>query len=160
MSFEEIRVDCAVRQKKGLHFIIASVMIWTAVSVIHFSSFTIEQKNFFTFCCSAAAHGTGFHYIQNYKSGFFRQGKPADPARHFIFRQSDTLYSDCDVGVRRCSGENADGLHNDFRSAFDAVRMALSVKIVLYFLGAYPDCGINHGIVFPAGGFKRNDGNY
>lgn len=48
-----LRADCSLKQKKGLHFILASVFIWTAVLMIHLSSLPIESKNLFTFCCSA-----------------------------------------------------------------------------------------------------------
>lgn len=50
---DKLRNDCSVKQKKGLHFILASVFIWTAVLLIHLSSLPIETKNLFTFCCSA-----------------------------------------------------------------------------------------------------------
>ena len=49
----KLRIDCAVRQKKGLHFIVASVLIWLGVFVIHASPLPIEEKNFYTFVCSA-----------------------------------------------------------------------------------------------------------
>lgn len=91
MSFEEIRVDCAVRQKKGLHFIIASVMIWTAVSVIHFSSFTIEQKNFFTFCCSAPLMALAFIISKIIKADFSGKGNPLTPLG-ILFSVNQILY--------------------------------------------------------------------
>ena len=49
----ELRHDCAVRQKKGLHFILASVFIWVAVLVVHLTSLPIETKNVLTFCVAA-----------------------------------------------------------------------------------------------------------
>ncbi len=52
-AIDRLRDDCALKQKKGLHFIVASVIIWTAVLLIHLSSLPIESKNLFTFCCSA-----------------------------------------------------------------------------------------------------------
>ena len=48
-----LRENCSLKQKKGLHFILASVFIWAAVLMIHLSSLPIESKNLFTFCCSA-----------------------------------------------------------------------------------------------------------
>lgn len=50
---DSLRDDCSLKQKKGLHFILASVFIWAAVLFIHLSSLPIETKNLFTFCCSA-----------------------------------------------------------------------------------------------------------
>ncbi len=53
MSLEELRLDCAQKQKKGLHFILASVVIWIAVFFVHFSELPILTKNLFTFFCTA-----------------------------------------------------------------------------------------------------------
>jgi hypothetical protein len=53
MSLEELRLDGALKQKKGLHFIIASIFIWSAIFIIHLTSIPILTKNLFTFCCAA-----------------------------------------------------------------------------------------------------------
>jgi|GEM_PF-4415893 len=45
MNLDELRVDCAIRQKKGLHFILASVVIWCAVLAVHLTSLPSETKN-------------------------------------------------------------------------------------------------------------------
>ncbi len=31
MNLEELRLDCSIKQKNGLHFILASIIIWCAV---------------------------------------------------------------------------------------------------------------------------------
>ena len=51
-ALQQLRSDCAKRQKKGLHFILASVLIWTAILVTHLSGLPIETKNLVTFCCA------------------------------------------------------------------------------------------------------------
>ncbi len=53
MNLEELRLDCAKKQKKGLHFIIASIIIWCAVLIVHLSDLPILTKNLITFCCTA-----------------------------------------------------------------------------------------------------------
>lgn len=53
MNLDELRKDCSVKQKKGLHFILASVIIWFAVFVIHGTSLPILTKNLLTFCFTA-----------------------------------------------------------------------------------------------------------
>ena len=53
MSLDELRLDCALKQKRGLHIIIASIIIWVAILCIHLSSINILTKNLFTFCCTA-----------------------------------------------------------------------------------------------------------
>lgn len=53
MNLEELRIDCAKKQKKGLHIILASIFIWSAVLIVHISSLPILTKNLLTFCCTA-----------------------------------------------------------------------------------------------------------
>lgn len=52
MDLNELRRDCARRQKKGLHFIMASVLIWTAILCVHLTGLNPQAKNFLTFCCT------------------------------------------------------------------------------------------------------------
>ena len=49
-TLNELRLDCARQQKKGLHFILASVFIWAALMVVHLTDLPIETKNILTFC--------------------------------------------------------------------------------------------------------------
>ena len=49
MNLHELRNDCAIKQKKGLHFILASVLIWTAMLIINITSLPILTKNLLTF---------------------------------------------------------------------------------------------------------------
>lgn len=53
MNLEELRSDCAIKQKKGLHIIMASVIIWIAVLCVHLTALPMLTKNLFTFCCTA-----------------------------------------------------------------------------------------------------------
>jgi hypothetical protein len=53
MNLEELLLDCATKQKKGLHFILASIIIWSVVFLIHVSPLSILTKNFLTFCFTA-----------------------------------------------------------------------------------------------------------
>ena len=52
-EFENARLDCAIKQKKGLHFILASILIWTMVFVVQLLDLPILTKNLFVFCCTA-----------------------------------------------------------------------------------------------------------
>ena len=49
-TLNELRRDCAKQQKKGLHFILASIFIWAAVWSVHLTDLPIETKNLLTFC--------------------------------------------------------------------------------------------------------------
>lgn len=52
MTLDELRFDSAKAQKKGLHFILASVLIWQALTFVHLSELPILTKNLLTFCCA------------------------------------------------------------------------------------------------------------
>lgn len=49
---DNLRVNCAKHQKKGLHFILASVIIWIAILIIQLTNMPILTKNLLTFCCA------------------------------------------------------------------------------------------------------------
>lgn len=53
MNLEDMRLDSARKQHKGIHFILASVIIWAAVLIVHLSSLPILTKNLLTFCSTA-----------------------------------------------------------------------------------------------------------
>ena len=49
-TLNELRCECAKQQKKGLHFILASIFIWAAVWIVHLTALPIGTKNLLTFC--------------------------------------------------------------------------------------------------------------
>ena len=51
-SLEKTKRACARGQKRGLHFIMASVIIWSLVFIVHITKLPIETKNLLTFCCT------------------------------------------------------------------------------------------------------------
>lgn len=53
LALQELKADNRKKQKRGLHFIIASVVVWVAILVINISSLPILTKNLYTFFCSA-----------------------------------------------------------------------------------------------------------
>lgn len=53
MSLKELKLDCAKKQKKGLHFILASIIIWTLVAIVHMTDLPILTKNLLTFSATA-----------------------------------------------------------------------------------------------------------
>lgn len=52
-DLESLRKDCARKQKKGLPFILTSVLIWTGILCVHLTGLPIVTKNLLTFCCAA-----------------------------------------------------------------------------------------------------------
>lgn len=53
MNLEELKKDCSIKQKKGIHFIIASVIIWSMILIVQLMDLPILTKNLLTFCCTA-----------------------------------------------------------------------------------------------------------
>lgn len=51
---ENLRNDIALRSKKGISFIIASTVLWAAISIVWLlTAKSIEAKNLYTFFCAA-----------------------------------------------------------------------------------------------------------
>ncbi len=76
MNLEELRQDCAIKQKSGLHFILASVVIWSAMVWIHLADLPIMTKNLLTFCCTAPLMPLAFFISKAIKVDFQNKGNP------------------------------------------------------------------------------------
>ena len=72
----KFRIDCAIRQKKGLHFIVSSVIVWLGIIAIHASSLQIESKNMFTFICSAPLMGLAMLLAKPLRIDFYCKENP------------------------------------------------------------------------------------
>jgi len=76
MNLDEMRLDSAIKQKKGLHFILASVVIWTGVLVIHLTTLPILTKNLLTFCFTAPLVPLAFLISKLIKVDFSNKENP------------------------------------------------------------------------------------
>lgn len=52
-AFKELKKDNIIKTKRGLAFMLSSVIIWIAVLCVHLSNQPVLMKNMLTFCCSA-----------------------------------------------------------------------------------------------------------
>ena len=52
-SLNELRKDASLIQKRGLPFMMASVLLWTAIMISRICMTDIMEMNFFAFCTSA-----------------------------------------------------------------------------------------------------------
>ena len=91
MELEELHKDCAKRQKKGLHFILASVVIWGLILATHLTHLGIETKNLITFCCSAVLFPLAWGLAKALKIDFEGKGNPLTKAG-IIFSVNQMLY--------------------------------------------------------------------
>jgi len=76
MNLKEMRLDCSIKQKKGLHFILASIIIWSAVTGVHYTSLPILSKNLFTFCFTAPLMPLAYMISKIIKVDFTNKGNP------------------------------------------------------------------------------------
>lgn len=91
MELDELHKDCARRQKRGLHFILASVVIWGLILVAHLTHLDIETKNLITFCCSAVLFPLAWGLAKALNIDFEGKGNPLTKAG-IIFSINQMLY--------------------------------------------------------------------
>lgn len=91
MELNELIKDCAQRQKRGLHFIMASVVIWVLILAVQLTDLTMEQKNLFTFCCSAVLFPLAWGLSKVLKIDFEGKGNPLTKAG-ILFSINQMLY--------------------------------------------------------------------
>lgn len=91
MELNELIKDCSKRQKKGLHFILASIIIWGLIMIVHLTGLTIELKNLITFCCSAVLFPLAWMFSKWLKIDFEGKGNPLTKAG-ILFSVNQLLY--------------------------------------------------------------------
>ena len=90
-TLNELIKDCSLRQKKGLHFILSSVVIWALILCVHLSDMNIELKNLITFCCSAVLFPLAWMLSKLLHIDFEGKGNPLTKAG-IIFSINQMLY--------------------------------------------------------------------
>lgn len=91
MELNELMKDCSRKQKKGLHFIVTSIVIWALILIVHLTDLTIEQKNLFTFCCAAVLFPLAWGLSKVMKIDFEGKGNPLTKAG-ILFSINQLLY--------------------------------------------------------------------
>lgn len=77
MNLDELRLDISKRGKRGLHFIIASVIIWGAVLMVWLSPIEdILTKNLLTFCFTAPLPPLAYMISKLIKAEFSTKDNP------------------------------------------------------------------------------------
>ena len=91
MELITLQKDCAQKQKKGIHFILASIIIWGMILAIHLIDITIEQKNILTFCCPVVLFPVAWGIAKALKIDFQGKDNPLTKAG-MIFSINQILY--------------------------------------------------------------------
>lgn len=90
-ELHELIKDCSQRQKKGLHFILTSILIWGLILVVFLTDLNINQKNIFTFCCSAILFPAAWMLSKFLHIDFEGKGNPLTKAG-ILFSINQMLY--------------------------------------------------------------------
>lgn len=88
---EELRTDIIIRQKKGLHFIIGSVLVWLAVLIVHLTNLPVLTKNLLTFFSTAPLIPIALLVAKYIKVDFQSKGNPLSTLG-LLFSLNQLLY--------------------------------------------------------------------
>lgn len=91
MNLSELKLDCATKQKKGLHFILGSIVIWALIAVVHLTDLPILMKNMLTFCATAPLVPLAFFISKLIKVEFSDKKNPLN-SLGLLFSLNQMLY--------------------------------------------------------------------
>lgn len=91
IAMEDLRNDIAKSQKKGLPFILASVLIWTLILITTHLDLPIETSNLIVFCCSCPLLPLAYIIGKMIKVDIFKKDNPLTSAG-FLFTCNQLIY--------------------------------------------------------------------
>ena len=75
-ALSHLKIEFAVKQKKGLPFILASTVLWAIMFVAYLTDLDITTKNIIAMCCSAALMPVGMLFGKIVKVDIFSKENP------------------------------------------------------------------------------------
>lgn len=90
-ALDELRDDVARRQKSGLPFIMASVIIWTLISIVCSLNIKLSGRNFLVFCCSCPLMPLAMLAAKILKVNIFGKENPLGKLG-FLFTMNQMIY--------------------------------------------------------------------
>lgn len=91
MNLEELRNDIVLKQKKGLPFICASVVIWLSIIIVIMLDLPQGKENLFVFCCSCPLLPISWMIGKVLKVDIFDKSNPLGNVG-FLFTCNQFLY--------------------------------------------------------------------
>ena len=91
MNLDELRNDLALKQKKGLPFICASVVIWLLIVIVILLDLPQYRENLFIFCCSCPLLPISWAISKVLKVDIFDKSNPLGNVG-FLFTCNQLLY--------------------------------------------------------------------
>ena len=75
-ALSHLKVEFAVKQKKGLPFIMASTVLWTIMLIAFLTDLNVSAKNMIAMCCSALLMPVGMLFGKILKVDMFYKDNP------------------------------------------------------------------------------------
>lgn len=75
-ALSHLKVEFAVKQKKGLPFIMASTVLWTIMLIAFLTDLNVSAKNMIAMCCSALLMPVGMLFGKILKVDMFCKDNP------------------------------------------------------------------------------------
>ena len=75
-ALRHMKIEFAVKQKKGLPFILASAVLWAILLVAYLTDLDISTKNIIALCCSALLMPVGMLFGKIVKVNIFSKENP------------------------------------------------------------------------------------
>ncbi len=91
MNLEELRNDNIIKQKKGIPFICASVIIWSLITVVTLLNLPIYTTNLLVFCCSTPLLPIAWVVGKSLKVDIFNKSNPLGKLG-FLFTLNQLIY--------------------------------------------------------------------
>lgn len=91
MNLEDLRNDITLKQKKGLPFICASVVIWLLILIVIMLDLPQDKENVLVFCCSAPLMPISWGISKVLKVDIFDKSNPLGNVG-FLFTCNQFLY--------------------------------------------------------------------
>ena len=91
MHLEELRNDIIIKQKKGLPFICASVVIWLLILIVVALDLPQDKENMLVFCCSCPLMPISWLIGKALKTDIFDKSNPLGNVG-FLFTCNQFLY--------------------------------------------------------------------
>ncbi|SFN97750.1 hypothetical protein SAMN04487831_105220 [Pseudobutyrivibrio sp. UC1225] len=91
MTLDELRLDIAKEQKKGIPFIAASIILWGLIAIVTILQIPIKSKNILVFCCACPLMPLAMIFGKIVKVDLFSKKNPLSNAG-LLFTMNQMLY--------------------------------------------------------------------
>ena len=91
-ELDALKKDAQEMQKKGLPFMMASVVIWTLILIVRLSDIEITRANLYTFMCSCLLMPLAFAFSKILKADIFAKSRNPINKLGFLCTMNQMLY--------------------------------------------------------------------